>query len=178
MSAVTVVVWTCVAVFISTAIITIFALVGVLKLGGGTSSDHKYYLNRLFVALVLEVAANGVAVFYQETRTPQLSALPAQVVQIQARLDELEKQKSLTSQGNHWELLRVGSDCPGADIASTNGTDVPDPINCQNESVTAVCWDGSLFRNGTNKWCTYKRIAPEACVGGGAPGRLYRCVNR
>jgi hypothetical protein len=163
-------------VFVSTAVITLLALVGVLKLGGATRADHRYYLNRLFIALVLEVVASAVAVFYQETRTPQLSELPNQLVQIQARIDALEKRQGQTPSGRRWELVRVGSDCSGQDIAATTGTEEPDKANCQSPNVTAVCWDGNLFRNGTRPWCTYKSVEPDKCVGGGAPGRLYRCI--
>lgn len=169
------IVWTCVAAFISTAIITVLALIGVVKLGGAGADEHRYYLKRLFVVLVLEVVANSLAVFYQQTQTPQASALPSQIVAIQRRINDLEKRQDQPVRGPRWELLRVGSDCSGQDIASTD-TDRPEPTNCKNDDVTAVCWDGSLFRNGTRPWCTYKKIRPDQCVGGRAPGRLYRCI--
>jgi hypothetical protein len=177
MTAISVIVWTCVGLFISTGVITLLALVGVLKLGGGGEADHRYYLKALFSALVLEIIANGIAVFYQETRTPQLSDLPNQIVAIQRRINSLEQQQHQAPAGPHWVLHGVGSDCSGQDFGRTSGTAVPDPANCQNENVTAVCWDGNLFRNGTGSWCTYKRIPPDQCVGGSAPGRLYSCVG-
>lgn len=175
MTPITAIVWTCVAAFICTAIITVLALLGVIKLGGGTAADNQYYLKRLFVALVLEVVANSLAVFYQQTRTPQSNDLPSQIVQIQRRLNDLEKRQGQPVTGRRWELLRVGSDCSGEDIASTD-TGQPEPTNCNNENITAVCWDGNLFRNGVRPWCTYKKISPDKCVGGGAPGRLFRCI--
>ena len=174
-----VLVWTCVAVFVSSAVITLLALVGVLQLGGGGPVNHNYYLNRLFAALVIEVIAIAVAVFYQQTQTPQLSAIPDQLVGVQKRVDQLQARvdqlQAKPASGPKWQLSRVGGDCPGQDVAQTQGAE-PDNANCTATNVTAVCWDGALFRNGTQAWCTYKRVEPDKCVGGGAPGRLFRCL--
>ena len=193
-----VVVWTCVAILISTAVITLLALIGILKLGGGTAADHRYYLNRLFAALILEVVVNAGAIFYQETRTANLGALPKEFVNLEARVDNIEKRieyqrptgqrptgQRPTGQRPtgrpsllpRWELVRAGSDCTGQDIAATTGSAEPDKAKCSGPNITAVCWDGNLFRNGTGAWCTYKQVEPERCVGGGAPGRLFRCVR-
>jgi hypothetical protein len=173
-----VLVWTCVAFFVSSAVVTLLALVGVLQLGGAGVANHNYYLKRLFGALAIEIIAVAVAVFYQQTRTPQLSELPDQFVRLQKRVEQLEARPGETgrpSSGPQWQLSRVGGDCPGKDIAETSGAE-PDKANCTGGNVTAVCWDGTLFRNGTRgAWCTYKAIEPQQCVGGGAPGRLFRC---
>jgi hypothetical protein len=49
--------WTCVGIFIATAIITLLALVGVLKLA------DKKYLDRLVKVLIVEVSAACIAAF-------------------------------------------------------------------------------------------------------------------
>jgi hypothetical protein len=51
-----VLVWTCVLVFASTSIITILGIVNVIKIAPS-------YLNRLFIALVLEIVGIGVLAF-------------------------------------------------------------------------------------------------------------------
>jgi len=50
-------------VFVSTAVISLLALIGILKLGGGTVKDHQYYSKRLFLALIVEVVGTGVLIF-------------------------------------------------------------------------------------------------------------------
>jgi hypothetical protein len=49
--------WTCVGVFIATAIITLLALVKIIKLA------DKKYLDRLFAILIVEVIVVGVGAF-------------------------------------------------------------------------------------------------------------------
>lgn len=49
--------WTCVGIFIATALLTLLALVGVIKLA------EKKYLDRLFKVLVLEVCTVCVGMF-------------------------------------------------------------------------------------------------------------------
>ncbi len=85
-----------------------------------------------------------------------------------------------TSSG--WQLEQVGfGDCPGQDIAATEGAQ-PAKEQCTKATagMSAVCWDGMVFVNRSNfrggPWCTYKDIPPSRCVGGAAPGRLYKCV--
>lgn len=51
-----VLIWTCVLVFIATSVITILGIVNKLKI-------DKAYLNELFLALILEVIAIGVLAF-------------------------------------------------------------------------------------------------------------------
>ena len=64
MSPLIVVVWTCVVVFLATAIITLAALVGWIRcLGGGDCNSHHYYLKRLFGALIIEIAGVSVAAY-------------------------------------------------------------------------------------------------------------------
>jgi hypothetical protein len=190
MNPITVTLWACVAVFVSTAVITLLALIGVIHLGGTDAKNHDFYLRKLFYALVLEVVASGVLVFFNATKTPDLAVLPDKYVKLEAEINNI--QRSLTqidqrlstlptaapqSVGSHWELLRTGSDCAGNDIAATAGAN-PDAGRCNAgaSNSTAVCWDGQLFRNGLTAWCTYKAIQPQACTGGGAPGRVFRCV--
>jgi hypothetical protein len=185
MSPISIIVWTCVALFVTTSVITVLALLGIVVLGGSTKSNHSYYLKRLFVSLILEVVSSGAAIFYQQTKSVQIAELPDQFVQLQRRVDDLERTVSSLPRSaptghpvrpsSHWELTRMGSDCAGRDIASTP-TPTPDPAQCK-PGVTAVCWDGQLFRNGIGSWCTYKAVEPQACTGGGAPGRLYSCKS-
>lgn len=59
-----VIAWTCVGVFVATAVITLLALVGVLKLA------EKKYLDRLFKVLVAEIAVVCVAFFANWLRPP------------------------------------------------------------------------------------------------------------
>ncbi|HYW83457.1 MAG TPA: hypothetical protein VFB30_09395, partial [Spirochaetia bacterium] len=59
-----VVIWTCVIVFVVTACLTIGGLLGWLVLGGEGGKNHGKYLNGLFKALILEVLACGVTIFY------------------------------------------------------------------------------------------------------------------
>jgi hypothetical protein len=177
MTPIAVILWTCVAVFISTAVISLLALIGILKLGGGTVKDHQYYSKRLFLALIVEVVGTGVLIFYDQTRTTSLNAMPAQFVDLQAKVDSLTTRVARIEKigtdaqarpvGPRWELVRMGADCAGMDQAMTQG-ETPEPVNGQAGTI-AVCWDGKLFRNGVGAWCTYKRTTPEACVGGTAP---------
>ena len=113
--------------------------------------------------------------------------MPAQFVDLQAKVDSLttrvariektgaDAQASPRLGGPQWELVRMGADCAGMDEAMTQG-ETPQPVNGRAGAI-AVCWDGKLFRNGVGAWCTYKRTTPEACVGGMAPGRLYRWAS-
>lgn len=64
MSPLIVVVWTCVAVFLATAVITLAALIGWIRcLGGGDCKNHHFYLKRLFGALIIEIAGVSVAAY-------------------------------------------------------------------------------------------------------------------
>ncbi|MBR0903445.1 hypothetical protein [Bradyrhizobium liaoningense] len=194
MDPITVTLWACVGVFVSTAVITLLALVGAIRLGGAEIKDHNFYLRKLFYALILEVIASGVLVFYNATQRPDLAALPAKVVAVEARANDMQRRLSEIEErlkpqpqsstpppdrtGFHWQLVGVGADCSGNDIGSTSaGTPDANRCNANKVGTTAVCWDGGLFRNGLGPWCTYKAISPQACTGGGAPGRLYGCVG-
>jgi uncharacterized membrane protein YcgQ (UPF0703/DUF1980 family) len=59
-----VIAWTCVGVFIATAVITLLALVRVIALA------EKKYLDRLFKLLVVEIVVVSVAFFGNWLRTP------------------------------------------------------------------------------------------------------------
>jgi putative ubiquitin-RnfH superfamily antitoxin RatB of RatAB toxin-antitoxin module len=56
--------WTCVGIFIATAIITLLALIGMLKLA------DKKYLDRLVKVLIVEVCAACVAAFTGQVELP------------------------------------------------------------------------------------------------------------
>ena len=69
-SAIFVLTWACVAVFIATAIVTLLALVGYTKLGGGDGSRHDFYLKALFAALILEVVGISVTAYASALKSP------------------------------------------------------------------------------------------------------------
>lgn len=58
-----VVIWAAAVVFVATAVITLAALVGLLKLGGGNATKHHAYLKKLFTILIVETVVAGVAAF-------------------------------------------------------------------------------------------------------------------
>jgi len=70
--------WVCVSVFAITAAIALLALTGRMKLGDGSSADQKYYVRRLFGALILQVAVVSVAAF-SDTISGGRPGLPAVV---------------------------------------------------------------------------------------------------
>ena len=63
MTAITILVWTCVFVFVLTCLLTLLGLVGILRLGGGDGTRHDFYLRWLFRILLVEIVAVGVSVF-------------------------------------------------------------------------------------------------------------------
>jgi hypothetical protein len=63
MTAIEAIVWTCVAIFVATAVVTFLALIGKVQLGGGDQDEHKRYLRLLVKTLVVEVAIIAVGVF-------------------------------------------------------------------------------------------------------------------
>lgn len=60
-----VIAWTCVGIFIATAVITLLALVRVIRLA------EKKYLDRLFKALILEVVGICIAIFTGRIELPE-----------------------------------------------------------------------------------------------------------
>lgn len=85
---------------------------------------------------------------------------------------------------HRWETVAEGEDCTGTDVQFTCTGAIPDPELCPSDknAVSAVCWDGVKFKNGspdpcgpgdTKAWCAYKTT--ENCTGGGNPGVVYRC---
>src|SRR6266481_4598698 len=86
-----VLVWTCVVLFILTAIITLGGLVGWFRLGGGAGDRHDYYLRNLFRALVVEIVAVVVGLFdlYIKNQLDQTqSATRTSLVQLQKNLQD------------------------------------------------------------------------------------------
>src|SRR3954471_23532832 len=69
-NAIFVLTWACVAVFVATAIVTLLALVGYIKLGGGDGSKHDFYLKALFGALILEVIGISVTAYASSLKNP------------------------------------------------------------------------------------------------------------
>jgi len=60
--AITAIVWTCVALFVITGVITLLALLNVVQLGGNAAA-HNYYLKALFRTLVAEIVVISVGAF-------------------------------------------------------------------------------------------------------------------
>src|SRR5690242_18446164 len=91
--------WVCVAVFCATAIVTLLALIGVVRLGGGSSQDHSYYMRRLFHALILEIVVTVVAFFggYLKRTLPRIAVPPVATI----KANELPKETDVG-----FELLR------------------------------------------------------------------------
>jgi len=55
--------WACFTIFCVTALLTLVALGGWRRLGDGSEAEHRYFLRKLFNALVLEVVVAVVAFF-------------------------------------------------------------------------------------------------------------------
>jgi|GEM_PF-1401072 len=60
--------WTCIAIFVLTAIITFLALLGKIKLGGETKELHHYYLKRLFTVIIIQASTGSVLAFKNEMK--------------------------------------------------------------------------------------------------------------
>jgi len=58
-----VIAWTCVMLFVATSLVTVLALLGKVRLGGGDGSRHHYYLRQLFLVLLVEVAGISISVY-------------------------------------------------------------------------------------------------------------------
>jgi hypothetical protein len=100
MTVVAVLQWTCVGVFIVTAIITLAALVGLVKLGG-TREEHRYYLRKLFHALVLEVVVVAVGAFAHEIGRGGQDGVP-----IVPRAETVRAAELPSGTNSDFELLR------------------------------------------------------------------------
>jgi hypothetical protein len=176
-----VVVWTCVSVFILTSLITMLALVGKLRLGGGDQTLSEYFLKRLFVALLLEVIGTSVAIYAAyangirdtfRNSEISLSDLKMRVTNLEKAVSPADKPKPFII-STKWELIRTG-DCSGNDIDSSSGP-IPRENLCSSKEITSVCWDGGTYKNGATAWCTYKKIGINSCNGGSATGQMYKC---
>jgi hypothetical protein len=58
-----VVIWICVGVFAISALITLLALVGVIKLGHRNGTQNDYYLKGLFTVLIIAIVGAGAGAF-------------------------------------------------------------------------------------------------------------------
>lgn len=178
MSILEVTAWTCVALFIVTSVVTILALLGVVRLGGGDGQHNQYFLRRLFAALLIEIIAASVA-GYGGLLTGVVNPFQNSekvISDLGARVKALEDAAANPQQpavSTNWELVRTG-DCEGADVASTGGP-LPQESLCSDPTLVAVCWDGTTYRNGDTAWCTYKKANINQCAGGKATGLLYSC---
>jgi hypothetical protein len=118
------VVWTCVVLFILTAGVTLLALVGRLRLGGGGAEAHEFYLRRLFRALVLEVIVAAVGAFglyikqQGATQPANISAAPNRsAVRDESKLDGFKHWVRGTA---HWERAQQEVSDPAAYAKSLN----------------------------------------------------------
>jgi hypothetical protein len=173
-----VIVWTCVSVFVVTCAITILALVGKLRLGGGSQALNEYFLKRLFVALLIEVIGTSVAIYaaYANGIRDTFHNSELNLSDLKMRVTNLEKASTTGGKpviSTKWELVRTG-DCSGNDTDSTAGP-IPRENLCSSKDITSVCWDGGTYKNGASAWCTYKKININSCNGGSAPGQMYKC---
>src|SRR5215469_14988575 len=70
------IIWTCVALFVVTGVVTLLALLNIVKLGSRVA-DHDYYLKILFRTLIVQIAVISVGAFASAIRynTANTSAL-------------------------------------------------------------------------------------------------------
>jgi hypothetical protein len=169
-----VIVWICIALFAATAVIAVLALIGMIRLGR-TNEAHDHYLRRLFVVLIVEVAAISISAFAAQLRDPSQYA-PNAIAKLENEVRELKGQigqKVQSSPSSKWTFIKL-DDCSGRDVNSTGG-ELPKDEICSGAARTAVCWDGKLYQNGGGAWCTYKSATASACSGGSRPGRMFSC---
>lgn len=175
--------WTCAILFVVTGIITILALIGWVRLGGGDEANAQYFLRRLFVALLLEVIAGSVSAYVSYNanllgpyRNAELiiSDLSSRVTRLETPTEPDDPTPPVSQ--TKWELVRTG-DCGGRDVNSSGGP-LPQEAICNDPGLTAICWDGATYRNGDTAWCTYKQIDINQCTGGSATGIMYKCTPR
>jgi hypothetical protein len=205
MTPATAVIWICVFVFAITCGLTLWAL-GQRLLHRSTPGDEheraerERYFSRLYYAVIIQIASVGIGAFAfafsQNQQTERLSkettqleqnkvstpTLDEQLRSLEVRISAVEQRLEPRISQRRWMKLREGADCSGLDVGETP-TVVPAAGNCTSDLITAVCWDGTVFRNPTSKngspaWCTYKRVAAEDCTGGGRPGIVYRCSQQ
>lgn len=86
-----------------------------------------------------------------------------------------------------WRLLSKTGDCSYRDIACSAGAE-PTSSECNKSRLgqVAICWSDNTWSGypnvpgncrGQRAWCTYKSATESSCVGGGAPGSMYECVE-
>jgi hypothetical protein len=179
------VIWVCVAIFAATGAITLLALVNLISLGN-SKEEHRYYLRRLFLLLIVQVAGaatGGFAVYIKESVHEVAVQAGGALVDVQKQLDnrlnqlEQQMQKGAVQPDTPTWILRKVGDCDGHDVDKSIGA-APQDNKCT-PGRTAVCWDQQLFRNSNvaEPWCTYKDIPAASCVRGTAPGRVFECAK-
>ena len=86
-----------------------------------------------------------------------------------------------TEMSDHGRWVALGEgDCSGRDVGSHQAGYAPPDVDClpDHYGKIAVCWDNQRWRHPNGRaWCTYKSVTVEECVGGGAPGRIWRCED-
>ena len=191
--AVSVLTWTCVAVFVCTTIVTLLALVGVVTLGGGDGTKHQYYLRALFGALILQVVGISIAGY-------------ASIIRSDAPLADATKgdkgvgaaPPTVNPAQINWIDTQTNADWAGLDYAYTLTSNpkykVKDTALCDATKLgyVATCWDSrpegypgvdlTDVPKGTSpaQWCTYKdnqvKLSSPA-TGKAKQGRVYICAQ-
>lgn len=83
MDAQAVLIWTCVVIFISTAVVTFLALLGKITLGGDGRARHHYYLGRLFTVIIVEVSIASVLAFINMINENKATGLKQQMKELE-----------------------------------------------------------------------------------------------
>lgn len=182
--------WACVVVFITTAIVTLLALVGQVTLGGKGGTRHSFYLKALFSALILEVVGISVTAYSVNVKNPGL------VDPKKSGGDSAAAPLSPSTQVN-WVDTDTLADWVGRDYAYTENSrpkyQVKNNVLCDSTKIgyVATCWEArpdgypnvdlTDIPTGTKpaQWCTYKdsRIKLSTPRDGQAPvGRIYICA--
>jgi hypothetical protein len=193
-NAIFVLTWACVAVFIATAIVTLLALIGRMRLGGGDGSRHDFYLKALFGALILEVV--GISV------TAYASSIKSSTQLLDATNGEKgvgAAPPAVNASQLNWIDTGTNADWGGRDYAYTSTSrpkyTVKETTLCDAGKVgyVATCWDARPTGFPPNvaltdvpagmapaQWCTYKdnQIRLSTPPDGKAPpGRVYICAQ-
>jgi hypothetical protein len=193
-SAISVLTWTCVGVFIATAIVTLLALVGRIKLGGGDGSRHDSYLKALFAALILEVVGFSVTAYASALMNQGPLGDPSKNVGGTAA-----NAPPVSASQVNWVDAGVLADWGGRDYAYTSTStpkySVKETVLCDEGKIgfVATCWNArpngyppninlTDVPAGTQppQWCTYKDITIGLSLppdGYASPGRVYICAQ-
>jgi hypothetical protein len=195
LSPVSVVTWTCVFVLVATAIVTLLALVGCVRLGGGDGSKHDFYLRALFGALILEIIGVSITVYASSIKDqPNFSGTNSIAPGAGATPPPLLSSSQVT-----WVDTTLNADWGGRDYAYTSTSSpkykVGETVLCDSSKIgyIATCWESrpegypknvgldlTDIPDGTKpeQWCTYKTNQIRLFTqpdGKAVVGRVYIC---